>query len=476
MAGIAPKRGSCGRGVKSGWHNGRLVRTTVEELPENRVRLDVEVPEGDVKHALEHAAHDLADSVRIPGFRKGHVPLPVLMARIGREALWEEAVRSHIDGWFWSAASTSGIRPVASPDVEYGALPDDGGPFRFSATVAVLAKPEVADWTTLEVASADADVPPELVERELEELRASVAELVPVVDRPVLEGDTVVLELVGEDTGTQRDYVAEVGEGRLIEPLEGALPGMRAGETKSVELPLDAERTTSVEITVKDVKEKVLAPVDDELARATSEFETLDELRADIESRLREQLSAELEAEFRERAVDSLVAASNVEVAPAVVERRASELASGLVRSVERRGIPFETYLTMTAQTEEAIIERLRAEAEQSVKRELVLDAVADKLGLEVTDEEVESLIREQSGAVEDDPDAAVAQMREHGVWERLRGDLRLKKALDEVVAGVSRIPADLAAARERLWTPEKEKAGSGVKLWTPGSEEARTR
>jgi trigger factor len=452
------------------------VRATVEELPENRVRLDVEVPEADVKHALEHAAHDLAGSVRVPGFRKGHVPLPVLMARIGREALWDEAVRSHIDGWFWSAASTSGIRPVTSPEVEYGEIPDDGGPFRFSATVAVLAKPEVADWTTLEVASAEADVPPELVERELEELRASVAELVPVDDRPVIEEDLVVLDLVGEETGTQRDYVAEVGDGRLIEPLEAALPGMRAGETKRIELPLEDERTTGVEITVKDVKEKVLPPLDDDVARATSEFETLEELRADIEARLREQLAAELDAEFRERAVDSLVAASTVEVAPAVVERRASELASALVRSVERRGIPFETYLTMTGQTEEAIIERLRAEAEQSVKRELVLDAVAEKLGLDVSDEEVEALIRDQSAAVEDDPDATVAQMREHGVWERLRGDLRLKKALDEVVAGVGRIPADVAAARAKLWTPEKEKAGSGVKLWTPGSEEARTR
>ena len=440
------------------------------------MRLEVEVPEGDVKHALEHAAHDLADTVRIPGFRKGHVPLPVLMARIGREALWDEAVRSHIDGWFWSAASTSGIRPVDSPDVEFGAMPDDGGPFHFSATVSVLAKPEVADWTTLEVASREPNLPVELVERELEELRASVAELVPVEDRPVIEGDMVVLDLVGEETGTQRDYVAEVGEGRLIEPLESTLAGTRAGETKSVELPLDAERTTSVEIRVKDVKEKVLPPVDDDLARATSEFETLEELRSDIEGRLLEQLSAELDAEFRERAVDSLVAASTVQVPPAVVERRASELASGLVRSVERRGIPFETYLTMTGQTEEAIIGRLRQEAEQSVKRELVLDAVADKLELEVSDEEVESLIREQAGVTDDDPDAAIAQMREHGVWERLRGDLRLKKALDEVVSSVRRVPLDLAAAREKLWTPEKEKAGSGVKLWTPRSEEARRR
>ena len=463
-----------GRSATGGWHNGRLVRTTVEELPENRVRLDVEVPEADVKHALEHAAHDLADTVRIPGFRKGHVPLPVLMARIGKQALWDEAVRSHIDGWFWSAASNSGIRPVASPDVEFGEAPDDGGSFRFSATVPVLAKPELADWTTLEVARTETDVPAELVERELEALRSSVGELVPVEDRPVLEGDTVVLDLVGDETGTQRDYVTEVGEGRLIAPLEEALPGMRADESKTVEVAVDDERSTTIELTVKDVKEKVLPPVDDELARSTSEFDTLAELRADIEERLGEELAAELDAEFRERSVDALVDASKVEVAGPVVDRRTRELAAGLVRSVEGRGIPFASYLAMTGQREEDLIGRLRAEAERAVKRELVLDAVADELGIEVSEEEVEALVRDQS-ADPDEADANLAHLREHGGWERLRGDLRLKKALDEVVAGVKTIPTELAAAREKLWTPEKEKAGPGVKLWTPGSEEART-
>ena len=454
---------------------GRLVRTTVEELPENRVRLDVEVSEADVKHAFEHAAHDLADSVRVPGFRKGHVPLPVLVARVGREALWEEAVRSHIDAWFWNAASASGIRPVASPEIEVGAMPDDDAPFRFTATVSVLPRPDVADWTRLEVPSADPEVASELVDRELDELRRTVAELAPVHDRPVVAGDTVVVDLVGEETGTQRDYVAQVGEGRLVEPLENALVGMRAGETTTVAVPVDEDRTADVEVTVKEIKEQVLPPLDDELARSTSEFETLSELRADIESRLREQLAAELEAEFRERAVDALVDASVVEVAPAVVERRAQELAAGLVRAVERRGVPFDRYLALTGQTEEEMVGRLRAEAARSVERELVLDAVAEKLGIAVSDDEIEALVREQSAEVGDDPDAAVAHVREHGGWERLRTDLRLKKALDEVVAGVARIPVDLARAREKLWTPEKEKAGSGLKIWTP-SEEARTR
>lgn len=458
------------------WHNGAVVRTSIEELPENRVRLEVEVPEADVKHALEHAAADLAESARIPGFRKGKVPLPVIVSRLGRETIWQEAVRSHLEAWFWSAASSSGIQPAGSPELELGEAPDDGGPFRFTATVPVLAKPELADWTELEVPVSASEVPEELVARELDELRASVAELVPAGDRPVREGDTLVLDLVGDRTGTQRDYVAELGAGRLIPEIEEALVGMSAGETKTVALPLDEGDTTDVAVTVKDVKEKVLPELDDELARAASEFDTLADLRSDVEARLNAQLEDELESKFREDAVDALAEASTVEVPGAVVDRRASELWAGMVRSLERRGVSPEVYLSLTGQSQDELVTRLRAEAERAVKRELVLEAVADRSGVAVEDEELEAFVREQAEAAGDDPDDTLAALREHGALERLRGDLRLRKALDEVAAGVKRIPAELAAARDKLWTPEKEKPASGGNIWTPGSEEARTR
>jgi trigger factor len=452
------------------------VRTTVEELPENRVRLEVEVPEADVRHALEHAASDLAESARVPGFRKGKVPMPLIVARVGRDALWQEAVRSHLDAWFWSAAARSGIQPVSAPEVELGEAPNDDGPFRFTATVDVVPRPELADWTTLEVPAAEPDVPAELVERDLGAIRSSVAELVPATDRPVREGDTVVLDIVGERAGTQRDYVVEVGSGRLIEEIDDALAGMSAGETRTVALQVDEADTTDVEVTVKDVKEKVLPELDDELARAASEFDTIAELRADIESRLRDVIESEVEGDFREAAVDALASASRVEVPAALVDRRASELWAGMARSLERRGISPEMYVTMTGQSQEDLVARLRAEGERALKRELVLDAAAEKLGIEIPDEELEAFVREQAEAAGDDPEETLRTVREHGGLERLRGDLRLRRALDEIVAGVKRIPIELAAAREKLWTPEKEKAQSEVNIWTPGSEEARTR
>jgi trigger factor len=128
----------------------------------------------------------------------------------------------------------------------------------------------------------------------------------------------------------------------------------------------------------------------------------------------------------------------------------------------------------MTGQSEEQVVSRLRAEAEQALKRELVLDAVAEKLGLEVSDDEIETLVREQAEEGGEDPEQVLSSVRESSVFEELRGDLRLRKALDEVVNGVKRIPVELARAREKLWTPEKEKAGAKMNIWTPGSEEPK--
>jgi trigger factor len=449
-----------------------FVKTKVEELPESRVRLDVEVPEEDVAHAFEHAATDMAESLRLPGFRKGKAPVPVVIARVGREAVWQEALRGHLDSWFWSAAETSGIRPVASPEVEFEDLPDDGGTFKFSATVAVMPKPEVGDWTTLEVPFAEAEVPEELVDQELERLRETVAELAPVDDRAVAEGDTVVLDIVGEGVPAQRDYVTEVGADRLVNEIDDALSGMKKGETKTVEVQ-GSEQPLPVEVTVKEIKEKVLPGLDDELARSATEFETLSDLRAEIEARLLEQLTEELDVRFREATVDALVAASDVETVEPLVERRTAELWSGIAHSLQARGISTETYLTMTGQSADEVVARLRAEAEQSLARELILDAAAAKLGVEVSDEEIDTLIGEQSEEG-DDVEESKRMLQENGGYERIRADLRLKKALDEIVAGVKRIPVELAAARDKLWTPEKEKEGTKMNIWTPGNEEAR--
>jgi trigger factor len=442
----------------------------VEELGNDKVRLTVEVDGHAVHHAVEHAASDLAESVKIPGFRPGKVPREVLIKRVGRERVLGEAIDSHIGGWFWRAAEQTKVRPVAQPEYDYELPETDDGPWTFTATVPVQPKPDLPDWRELEVPYAEPEIPGELVDQALHELQSNAADLSPAPDRPAQEGDVVVIDLVMPED-SRRDYGVELGGGRLAPEIEAALLGMSPGETQTVEIPVSEEESTPVEITLKDVNEKVLPPLDDELARKVSEFDSLDELRTDVERTMREQLEDELEGQFRAAAVDALVSATKVDAGGPLVEARTRELLNGLVRSVERRGVSFEAYLAMSGRTPEELIEALRSEAAQSVARELVLEALADKEQIAPSDESVDELIREQSDEGEDTAEA-ITQLRESGAYERLREDLRLRAALDRLAQDVKRIPVELAEARESIWTPEQDKPATATKLWTPGSKE----
>ncbi|HET9508795.1 MAG TPA: trigger factor [Gaiellaceae bacterium] len=446
------------------------METRVEELGDDRVRLTVDVSAHDVHHAVEHATSDLANSVKIPGFRPGKVPAPILVQRLGKERIYAEAVDSHISGWFWNAAARARIRPIAQPEYDYELPSADDAEWRFSATVPVQPKIDIVDWVGLEVPRPEAEVPAELVDGELEALRESVAELVPAGERAARNGDTVVIDLVSPDGSEQRDTVVELGSGRLVEEVEAALRGTSAGEQKQVTYELADESSATVEITVKEIKEKVLPELDDELARSASEFDTLAELRADIESRLREQLEVEIENAFRANAVDTLVRESKVAPAGPLVESRTRELLTGFLRSLERRGIPPETYLQISGRTPEQLTEAMRAEAAQSVARELALEAAADRLGLEVSDDDVKALVREQAEEAGEDAEAVIDELWHSGRHEDVREDIRLRNALDRIVAEVKPIPVEVAEAREAIWTPDKETPQQETKLWTPGN------
>jgi trigger factor len=457
-----------------GWLNGSMP-TAVEQLGENRVRLTVDVSPDQVQHAVDHAMSDLSETVKIPGFRKGKIPKPVLVSRLGKERIYAEAVDSHIGGWFWSAANRNRVRPVANPQYEFELPETADREWSFTATVEVQALPEIVDWTALEVPRAEVEVPQDSVDAEIEALRDSVAELSPAGDRPAQPGDTLVIDLVDADGEAQNDTVVELGSGRLAPELEVALTGASAGETKQVAIPLADGGSSDVEITVREIQEKVLPSLDDELARSASEFDTLAELRQSIESTLREQLDAEIDAAFRISAVDELLKASEVQPALPLVRQRASDLITGFARSLERRGISLETYLAASGGSAEELERQMVLEAAVSVARELALEALAERAGIEVSDDQVREYIREEAEASgEEDVDGVVADIWAHGQQESIREDLRLRAALDRLVADVKPIAPEVAEARDKLWTPDKEKTAADTKLWTPGSKESQ--
>jgi trigger factor len=451
----------------------RVSSLQVEQVGDNRVRLTVEVTQAQVQHAVEHALSDLSESVKLPGFRKGKIPQPVLVSRLGKERIYAEAVDSHIGGWFWSAAARNRLRPVAEPeyDFELPASADDA--WSFTATVDVQPLPEIVDWTTLEVGRPEVDVPQEAIDAEIEALRESVAELAPANGRAAELGDTLVVDLVDSAGEAQRDTVVELGAGRMAPELERALVGASAGETKEVSFAQADGSTATVEVLVREVQQKVLPPLDDELARAASEFDTLDELRASIEATMREQLDAEIDAAYRAAAVDELVRASEVQPALALVRSRAADLLTGFVRSLERRGVSLETYIAASGTSADEIQRQMVLEAAVSVARELALESLAERVGIEVSDEDVRAYLREEAEAAgEEDVDGLIADVWAHGQQESIREDLRLRAALDRLVADVKPIEPELAAARDKLWTPDKEKAEGDTKLWVPGGKE----
>jgi trigger factor len=321
------------RRTVSTWFNAPMA-PQIEELPEDKVKLTVDVPAHDVHHAVEHAASDLAQTVRIPGFRKGKVPMPLLVQRIGRERIYEEAVDSHIGGWFWNAAARARVNPVAMPEYEFELPTSDKEDWIFTATVQVQPKPEPADWTTLEVPKHEVEVPQDVVQAELELLQKTAAELVAVDGRPAQDGDVAVIDLVSSDGTAQRDYVVELGSERLVEEIENGLRGLSAGEEREIAYELaDGSRRTAT-VALKELKERVLPPIDDELAKIATEFDTLTALKEDTESRLRGQIEEEVEGLFRAAAVDELLKATNFVAVGPLVEARTRELLTGLARSL----------------------------------------------------------------------------------------------------------------------------------------------
>jgi trigger factor len=463
------------------------MKTQVSELPDNRVRLDVEVPAGDVDHAFEHALSDLSQSVRVPGFRKGKAPRPLVMRQVGRDTVVEEALRDHLTGWYSRAVAVAGIDPIDRPTIDWSDGPAEGTPFAFTAEVEVKPPPEVGSYKGLDGVRPPAEVPDEPVDAEIERLRMTVAELT-AVDRGAQPGDFVVIDFEGSIDGTPFEggsgssYAVELGGGRLVEDLERGLVGMTAGEERDVEFAMPGDyaadhlagKRVTFHVRMNDVKERVLPELDDEFAMSVSEFDTLEELRADVRERVREAVEREGERRFRSSVLDSLAAELRTPAPEALVQSRLSSMTRSLTSTLESRGISVPDYLRVTGQTGEELVAEMREQAEDLVRKDLALEAVVRAEGIEVSDEMISEWVREQAAEADENVDEALERlMGDPASLTALRQDLAAQKALDVVVANAKPITAEEAEAKQKLWTPEKETAQSGAKsspIWTPGS------
>ncbi len=460
------------------------MQTTVTELPDSRARVEVEVSAGDVDRGAQRAARAMAREMRMPGFRKGKAPPSLVIQRLGFGAVLEEAIRDSLPEWYERALLASGISPVGDPSIEIVSAPEDEGePLSFKFEVGVRPKAKLGDYKGLEVGKADTEVPDDIIEREIERVREGFARLEPV-ERPGAEGDGLLIDFEGSvdgepfEGGKATDYLLQLGGGQLIEGFEEQLTGARGGEEREVKVtfPADyhAEQLAGADavfaVSVKEVREKVLPEVDDDFASEASEFDTVEELRADIREKLAEAVGERIEQDFRMAAIDAAVEKATVELPDELATARSTERWERVERQIASRGMDPNAYLQMQGKTRDEVIAEAKPDAEQELKREAVLTAIAEAESIEVSDEEMVEALEHTAEHERTTPAKLLERLRESGRDVLVSEDIRVRKAIDLVAESAEPIAMEQAEVREKLWTPEKEREAAG-NLWTPGSD-----
>jgi trigger factor len=460
------------------------MQTSLKELPDSRVEVEVEVPGPDVARAASRAARAMAKEMRMPGFREGKAPPSLVIQRLGFGPVLEEAIRDSLPEWYEKALLDSAISPIGDPSIELVSSPEsEGEPLHFKFEVGVRPPAKLGDYKGLEVGRAENEVPDDLVDGEIDRVRDGFARLEPV-EREAADGDSLLIDFEGLIDGTPfeggkaEDYLLALGSDQLIEGFEDQLVGARAGEERQVEVTFPGEyqadhlagKEAVFNVNVKEVREKILPALDDDFAADASEFETLEELRADVREKVGEALGSRAEEDFRVAAVDAAVDAATIDVPADLVTARATERWERMERQLTQRGMDPNAFLQMQGKTREELIEESKSDAERELKREAVVTAIAEAEAIEVSDEELVEALEHSAEHERTTPQKLLERLRENGRDSMVREDIRARKAIELVAEAAVPIPLEQAEAREQIWTPEKEREAAGG-LWTPESD-----
>ena len=498
------------------------VNTTVTELPESRVNVDVEIAADEIQRTLENQARKLGQEMKVPGFRTGKIPPAVVIQRIGRESILDEAVRGRLTDWYLKAVQDSGIAPVGDPDVDLGDLPAEGKPLTFSFEVGVRPTAKLGTYRGVEVGRRKPAADPEAVEAQIEEMRERFARL-EVVERPAENGDFVTIDFIGTidgepfSGGEGRDQLIDLGAGQLIPGFEEGIIGASAGEERVVDATFPEDygakhvqgKPAQFAITVKEVKHKDLPVLDDEFASDAAGYDTIDELRASIADELLEHDRKQVDIEFRAGALDAVVAEAEVDVPPALVTARAHELLDRMIHALSHQGINKAHYLQISGKTEAELIEESKPDAEQALRREAVLAAIIEAEKIEPSEQELLDALEGAAEREQMSRQKLLDRLRNAGRADALSKEVAAEQAIEIVISEAKPVSVEqadkqraaaekkrataeakkpAAAAKKKpaakrkpaakkakdgddLWTPDADKpAGDADKLWTPGS------
>jgi trigger factor len=443
------------------------VKTKVNPTGENEVELSVEVPAEAVKKAYDRAVAKVRNEMTLPGFRKGRVPVNLVIQNVGADFIRGEALEDAIPEWGDEALREAGLweDAVGTSDLQVGPL-DETQDYSFTIKVQTMPVPTLGEYKGLEVPKRDVEITDGQVSAQLAMLQERLASLQPVEDRTVQTGDFVLMDLSGSRDGEPiegaqgKDQMYEVGRGNLVPGFEDELVGLKAGDEKTFDItfPEDyhaeelAGQPAQFTVTVKEIKEKIVPELDDAFAADVSEFETIDELRDDVRQRLQAAGDAGAEQEFKVGAVEKAVEHASIAVPSTMVDRESHRLFHQLEERVGSQGLTMEVYLGVLQKTEEEIEEELRPQAEFVIKRQLVLEEIAKTEGLEVTDDDITEVVKSDAEALGRDYLQLLGDLEKSGRREALRDEMLVAKAADFVAENAVAVPmteAEVAAAEE---------------------------
>ncbi|MEH1013661.1 trigger factor [Micromonospora sp. CPCC 206060] len=418
------------------------MKSTVETLSPTRVRLAIEVPFVELEPSLKKAYREIAQQVNVPGFRRGKIPAAVIDQRVGRGAVLNEAVQEAIPENILAAVREHDVKTLGRPEVEITEF-NDGDTLKFTAEVDVRPEITIPDLATVEVTVDELQISDTEVDEQVKNLRERFATL-KTVERAAQEGDFVQLDLAatvdGDEVpgGTASNISHEVGSKQLLPGLDEAVVGLSAGEETSFVTQLVggdfAGRDADVKVTVRTVKEKELPELNDDFAQIASEFDTLDELRADVRERLTKDKRMEQIYAARDKALEQLVATAEVPAPEGVVREEVDHRKQAMVDQLERIGASLDDYLAAEEKTEEQITTELTEAATQGVRIQLLLDSLADAENVQVTDDEFGHEIVHRAQRAGMAPQQYYDQLVRSGAAGAVFGDVRRGKALASVM------------------------------------------
>jgi len=420
------------------------VRSSVEPLDGNKIRLSIEVDEAELDHAMDAAFRKIAREVRVPGFRPGKAPRRLIEARLGPGIARQEALKEAIPEWYEQALHENDITPVAAPEIDITAGQEDG-PIAFDATVEVMPQVSVAGYEGLRVVLPNIEVTDAEVHAQLDKLREQFGEM-QAVSRPARDGDHVSIDRRvtrhDEVLLNAEDELYQVGKGILAE-LDKELRGKRAGDILKFNAEFAEHGETTFTVLVKEVRETVLPEVTDDWASEASEFDTADELVADIRRRMDAVKKIQAQLAVRDKVLEALVELVDEEMPEGLVRGEMEGRLQSLQHRLGHQKMTLKDFLEATGQSEEEFLGGLAGQAIGALKADLALQAVADIEAIEVSDDDVETEIERLAERRSEKPDALRRKLQSGGELPAVRSTLRKNKALQWLVEHTEYVDED---------------------------------